>query len=60
MAACGEVLDTIDADRGCFACMLGGEDGRTLYIVANNYSGSGASDGIVIVERVAVPHSGRP
>jgi sugar lactone lactonase YvrE len=60
VAAGGEVLDTIDADRGCFACMLGGDDGRTLYIVANNYSGGGASDGIVLVQRVAVPHSGRP
>ena len=60
VAADGEVLDTIDADRGCFACMLGGDDGRTLYIVANNYSGGGASDGIVLVRRVAVPHSGRP
>ncbi len=26
----GEVLDRVDADRGCFACMLGGDDGRTL------------------------------
>ena len=60
VAAGGEVLDTIDADRGCFACMLGSDDGRTLYIVANNYSRSGASDGIVLVRRVAVPHSGRP
>ncbi|HEX5772206.1 MAG TPA: hypothetical protein VFY11_14700 [Nocardioidaceae bacterium] len=24
----GEVLATVEADRGCFACMLGGEDGR--------------------------------
>ena len=31
----GEVLETVSADRGCFACMLGGDDGRTLYIVAN-------------------------
>ncbi|HZA87167.1 MAG TPA: SMP-30/gluconolactonase/LRE family protein [Acidimicrobiales bacterium] len=26
----GEVLDTVMADRGCFSCMLGGDDGRTL------------------------------
>ena len=38
----GEVLDTIDVDRGCFACMLGGDDGRTLFIVANHYTGGGA------------------
>jgi hypothetical protein len=28
--------------------MLGGDDGRTLYIVADNYSRGGASDGIVL------------
>ncbi|MQA17857.1 MAG: SMP-30/gluconolactonase/LRE family protein, partial [Pseudonocardiaceae bacterium] len=56
----GEVLDTVQADRGCFACMLGGDDGRTLYIVANHYDGSGASDGVVLVHPVAVPHAGRP
>ena len=56
----GEVLDTISADRGCFACMLGGDDGRTLYIVANHYTGAGASDGIVLIQQVAVPRAGRP
>ena len=30
----GEVLDAVTVDRGCFACMLGGEDGRTLFIAA--------------------------
>ena len=54
------MLETVSADRGCFACMLGGDDGRTLYIVANHYSGAGASDGIVLVQPVEVPHSGRP
>jgi sugar lactone lactonase YvrE len=29
----GEVLETVQADRGCFACMLGGPDGRRLYVV---------------------------
>jgi sugar lactone lactonase YvrE len=56
----GAVLDTVPADRGCFACMLGGEEGRTLYIVANGWTGSSASDGIVLVESVAVPRAGRP
>ncbi len=31
----GEVLQTIDLDRGCFACMLGGVDKRTLFMMAN-------------------------
>jgi sugar lactone lactonase YvrE len=56
----GEVLDTVDADRGCFACMLGGDDGRTLYIVANHYAGSDVSDGVVLIQQVAVPRAGRP
>ena len=30
----GEVLQTVELDRGCFACMLGGKDGRTLFMVA--------------------------
>jgi sugar lactone lactonase YvrE len=56
----GAVLESIEVDRGCFACMLGGDDGRTLFIVANKYDGTGASDGIVLTERVDVPHAGRP
>lgn len=56
----GKVLDTIQADRGCFACMLGGDNGRTLYIVANHYDGSGASGGIVLIQPVDVPHAGQP
>ena len=60
VAAGGEVLETVEADRGCFACMLGGDDGRTLYIVANHYGRDGASDGIVLVQPVDVPRVGRP
>ncbi|MGH9232220.1 MAG: SMP-30/gluconolactonase/LRE family protein [Acidimicrobiales bacterium] len=56
----GEVMESVSVDRGCFACVLGGDDGRTLYIVANRYGPSGASDGIVLTQRVAVPHAGRP
>ena len=56
----GEVLDTVMADRGCFSCMLGGDGGRTLYIVANHWSEGGASDGVVLIHPVAVRHAGRP
>jgi sugar lactone lactonase YvrE len=56
----GRVLATVDADRGCFACMLGGDDGRTLYVVANNWQDGAAADGVVFTERVDVPHAGRP
>jgi sugar lactone lactonase YvrE len=56
----GEVLDTVSADRGCFACMLGGKDDRTLYIVANQYTGSSAGEGVVLIQHVTVPRAGRP
>jgi sugar lactone lactonase YvrE len=61
----GEVLETIDADRGCFACMLGGDDGRTLYVTTAEWRGMDripeiAGTGRVQAARVEVPHAGRP
>lgn len=61
----GEVLQTIEADRGCFACMLGGDDGRTLFIVATEWgedtmTGEGDRTGQILAARVSVPHAGRP
>ena len=35
----GEVLRTIDLDRGCFACILGGPDRKTLFLVATEWRG---------------------
>src|SRR6266581_777379 len=35
----GEVMQTVNADRGCFACMLGGRDKRTLFVVAAEWRG---------------------
>jgi sugar lactone lactonase YvrE len=35
----GEVLQTIELDRGCFACMLGGADSKTLFVVATEWKG---------------------
>ncbi|MFD0851863.1 hypothetical protein ACFQ07_06505, partial [Actinomadura adrarensis] len=40
----GEVLDTVTVDRGCFSCALGGPDGRTLFIVANEWLGTEGVD----------------
>ncbi len=53
----GEVLGVVEADRGCFSCVLGGADGRTLYVTANAWSDGGASDGAVLTERVDVPRA---
>lgn len=33
----GEVLQTIELDHGCFACALGGADGRTLFMVVSEW-----------------------
>jgi sugar lactone lactonase YvrE len=42
----GEVLQTIELDRGCFACMLGGPQDTTLFMVAREWSGpASAADG---------------
>ena len=47
-------------DRGCFACMLGGPDRRTLFIATNEWRGpesmAGARDGQVLA--VEAPASG--
>jgi sugar lactone lactonase YvrE len=63
----GEVLQTIEFDRGCFACMLGGQDGRTLFVVANQWSGTAgmaasnpAPAGQVLAIEVGVPRAGWP
>jgi len=35
----GAVLQTIELDRGCFACALGGADRRTLFMMATEWNG---------------------
>ena len=35
----GAVLQTINLDRGCFACMLGGMGNRTLFLIAAEWRG---------------------
>jgi len=35
----GEVLERIELDRACFACMLGGEDRTTLFMMAAEFQG---------------------
>jgi sugar lactone lactonase YvrE len=61
----GEVLDTVQLDRGCFACMLGGDDGRSLFILAAEWLGpekmfDGPPAGQVVVTRAPAAHAGRP
>jgi sugar lactone lactonase YvrE len=61
----GEVLDEVRLDRGCFACMLGGPQRRTLYIMAATWFGMDrmgemAGTGKVLTVEVAAPGVGRP
>ncbi len=35
----GEILQVVTADRGCFACMLGGADRKTLFMVTREWQG---------------------
>src|SRR5262245_39182426 len=35
----GGLLQTVQLDRGCFACMLGGAGGRTLFMIAAEWRG---------------------
>ncbi len=35
----GEVLETINVDRGCFACALGGVDNKMLFLIATEWRG---------------------
>jgi sugar lactone lactonase YvrE len=56
----GDVLQTVDLDRGCFACMLGGRDRRTLFMAANDWRGpldmAGSREGQLL--SVEAPASG--
>jgi sugar lactone lactonase YvrE len=61
----GEVLGTVQLDRGAFACMLGGPKGTTLFMVAREWRGAdlGADEGRtgqILTLEVDVPHAGRP
>ena len=62
----GRVLATVSLDRGGFACMLGGVDGRRLYVVAARWPGMArlaedvAWEGQVLRIDVTVPGAGWP
>jgi sugar lactone lactonase YvrE len=60
----GKVTATVTTDRTCFACMLGGEDRRTLYLVTAPSSAakvaSATRDGQIETVVVDVPGAGLP
>jgi sugar lactone lactonase YvrE len=61
----GEVLEELPTGGiGVFACMLGGEDGCTLYACAApsfaEHERRAAREAVLLSARVDVPHAGRP
>jgi sugar lactone lactonase YvrE len=66
LAPGGEIVAEIPAPEGLdtFACMLGGEDGRTLLICAApdflEHNRTGASDAVLLTATVDVPRAGLP
>jgi sugar lactone lactonase YvrE len=60
----GKVLDTIELDRACFACALGGPDGATLFMVANEWRGPAnmlqGRDTQLLTTKAPAPRAGRP
>jgi sugar lactone lactonase YvrE len=61
----GEVLQKIELDRFCFACMLGGTDGRTLFMMAADWGGTEnvgkcPRTGKVVTIEAPAPHIGWP
>ena len=59
----GEVLRTISSELGCFACMLGGPHGTTLFVTAAAWPEAmtpGSRTGQILSAEVSVPHAGWP
>jgi sugar lactone lactonase YvrE len=64
----GKVLQTVELDRGCFACMLGGADNRTLFMMAAEWANGqlmatmtgGERTGQVLTVQAPAPRAGWP
>jgi sugar lactone lactonase YvrE len=60
----GEVVATVETDQPCFACMLGGEDRRTLHVLTAPTSvgaiAAAAPQGSIVSARVVTPGAGLP
>lgn len=60
----GEVKEVIATSQPCFACMLGGADGRTLFMMTSRPASAEETDGKprgwIETARVEVGHAGRP
>jgi len=64
IAAGGEVLEVIDTGQPCFACMLGGDDGKSLFMLtaatSDHVAAAASRTGRIVVAEVDVGRAGRP
>ena len=60
----GEILEEVATSQNAYACMLGGDDGRTLFMLTADNSSPGVAGasrtGCILTTRVAVGHAGLP
>jgi sugar lactone lactonase YvrE len=60
----GKILEVIDPGDNCYACMLGGDDGKTLFMLTAETSighvTAQAAKGKLVIAHVDVPHAGLP
>jgi hypothetical protein len=62
----GTIVDEVAGPdgMGVFACMLGGDDGRTLLIAAApdffEHTRAPVREAVLVTTEVDVPHAGRP
>ncbi len=63
----GEILERIELDDFCFSCMLGGDDGSSLFMLVATWRGMdrmgelfSLRSGRVLVTQGPAPHAGRP
>jgi len=60
----GEITDRVETGQHTFACALGGDDGRTLFVLcadsAHDEDVVGMATGTIRTLRVGVPHAGLP
>jgi sugar lactone lactonase YvrE len=64
LAEGGELLDEIALDVGCYACMLGGDDGRTLFLCTApgfaEHERQNSREARLLSTHVETPHAGIP
>ena len=60
----GQVLEVIDTGQPCYACMLCGDDGRTLFMftaaTADAHEAAASPTGKLLIATVDSAHAGRP